>query len=262
MGIRFRKSIKICKGVRLNLSKSGISYTIGTKGASINTGKNGTYLNTGIPGTGIYSRERLDAGTRQSAPPPAEPEDWEQQARAHGWIPPEAQDAWRAHQREVWEQEAAPQPEEKSHVFRWMVVAAVISFLLIRGTGREAKPSQWHYSTTPTKAAATEPTVLPGSVQEAIRNGTLTYTEIRDRAAALGWSTSAWREWYYVASQTGTTMEAIEAAAKTVNQQLADGDPEFLAALAEIGITEKDAKAMAPEDLFDKVIGSLQSTKD
>lgn len=73
MGIRYRKSIKICKGVRLNISKSGVSYTFGVRGASINTGKNGTYLNTGIPGTGIYSRERLDAPARQPTPGPAEP---------------------------------------------------------------------------------------------------------------------------------------------------------------------------------------------
>lgn len=36
--MRFRKSIKICKGVRLNLSKSGVSATVGIKGASVNFG--------------------------------------------------------------------------------------------------------------------------------------------------------------------------------------------------------------------------------
>lgn len=68
MGIRYRKSIKICKGVRMNISKSGASYTFGGRGASINTGRNGTYLNTGIPGTGIYSRERLDTPAHQPTP--------------------------------------------------------------------------------------------------------------------------------------------------------------------------------------------------
>lgn len=59
MGWRFRKRIKILPGVRINLSKSGISTTVGVRGASVTFGPNGTYVNTGIPGTGIYSRERI-----------------------------------------------------------------------------------------------------------------------------------------------------------------------------------------------------------
>jgi hypothetical protein len=36
MGIRVRKSIKIMPGVRLNISKSGVSTSIGVKGATVN----------------------------------------------------------------------------------------------------------------------------------------------------------------------------------------------------------------------------------
>ena len=61
MGLRYRKRIRICPGITLNISKSGISTTIGPKGASVNFGKNGTYLNTGIPGTGLYSREKISS---------------------------------------------------------------------------------------------------------------------------------------------------------------------------------------------------------
>jgi len=57
--MRFRKRIKICKGLSINLSKSGTSLTLGGRGASINVGKKGTYLNTSIPGTGIYNRQKL-----------------------------------------------------------------------------------------------------------------------------------------------------------------------------------------------------------
>lgn len=60
--MRFRKSINICKGVRLNLSKSGVSCTVGGKGLSLNLGKNGLFLNTGIPGTGLYDRKKLAGG--------------------------------------------------------------------------------------------------------------------------------------------------------------------------------------------------------
>lgn len=60
MGWRFQKRIKIAPGVRLNLSRRGVSTTVGIKGASINVGKDGTYANTGLPGTGVSARTRLD----------------------------------------------------------------------------------------------------------------------------------------------------------------------------------------------------------
>lgn len=60
----YRKRIKICKGVKLNLSGSGVSVTIGGKGASVSVGKRGTYLNTSIPGTGIYSRKKISSSTK------------------------------------------------------------------------------------------------------------------------------------------------------------------------------------------------------
>lgn len=64
--MRFRKSIKICKGVKLNLSGSGMSLTTGVKGMSVTTGTHGTYLNTSIPGTGIYSRQKLGGSSKPS----------------------------------------------------------------------------------------------------------------------------------------------------------------------------------------------------
>ena len=55
----YRKRVTIAPGVRLNISKKGISTTFGVRGASINVGQNGAYLNTGIPGTGIYKRQKI-----------------------------------------------------------------------------------------------------------------------------------------------------------------------------------------------------------
>jgi len=54
MGLRFHKSISICKGVKLNLSKSGVGVSLGTNGArySINTSGRRT-ATFGIPGTGL-----------------------------------------------------------------------------------------------------------------------------------------------------------------------------------------------------------------
>ena len=68
MGIRFRRSIKLAPGIRMNLSGSGLSWSLGPRGASMTFGKRGTYVNAGIPGTGLYTRERIDGHSRSSAP--------------------------------------------------------------------------------------------------------------------------------------------------------------------------------------------------
>ncbi len=61
MSILFRRRIKIIPGVRLNISKSGLSASVGVRGASMTFGgKGGTYANLGIPGTGIYTRKKID----------------------------------------------------------------------------------------------------------------------------------------------------------------------------------------------------------
>lgn len=65
--MRFRKSVKICKGVKVNFSKSGASLTLGGKGASVNVGKKGAYMNTGIPGTGLYSRQKIAGGSAKKS---------------------------------------------------------------------------------------------------------------------------------------------------------------------------------------------------
>lgn len=62
MAFRFRRSIKIAPGVRLNIGKSGGSLTIGGRGASVNFGSRGVYANLGIPGSGLSYRSKI-AGT-------------------------------------------------------------------------------------------------------------------------------------------------------------------------------------------------------
>lgn len=59
MGFRFRKSINLGKGFRINLSKSGLGYSWGTKGIRLTkTAKGSVRTTLGIPGTGLsYSTE-------------------------------------------------------------------------------------------------------------------------------------------------------------------------------------------------------------
>ena len=53
---RFRKTFSILPGVRINLSKTGVSSSIGGHGATVNVGKNGPMVTLGIPGTGLSYR--------------------------------------------------------------------------------------------------------------------------------------------------------------------------------------------------------------
>lgn len=71
MSFRFRRSLKLAPGVRLNLSGSGLSMTVGPRGASVNFGPRGTYVNSGIPGTGLYSRQRLASDEPRSSSGPS-----------------------------------------------------------------------------------------------------------------------------------------------------------------------------------------------
>ena len=59
MGLRFRKSINLGGGFRINLSKSGIGYSFGVKGARVTKKSNGGIrLTMYIPKTGIsYIKE-------------------------------------------------------------------------------------------------------------------------------------------------------------------------------------------------------------
>ncbi|ANC81004.1 MULTISPECIES: DUF4236 domain-containing protein [Pseudomonas] len=62
MAIRFRKSFKIAPGLRLNVSKTGVSASIGRKGAMVNVSKRGTRVTAGLPGTGLSASHLFKAG--------------------------------------------------------------------------------------------------------------------------------------------------------------------------------------------------------
>lgn len=70
MGFRFRKSVKLMPGVRLNLSKRGTSVSLGGKGFTHNIGKKGSRTTVGLPGTGLsyssYKPYKTDGNTSAS----------------------------------------------------------------------------------------------------------------------------------------------------------------------------------------------------
>ena len=161
-------------------------------------------------------------------------ESWQRQAMENGWKPPEPEE----------EKDAAGIGGYRKFV---LLILAVIVLSTWWGKRKENQPEK----TVPTKAAAsqtveTTASVLPGSAREAVMNGELELTDIQHRADAIGWSTDAWQEWYYIASQTGTSMEAIEEAAWTLNARLGEASPEFVESLNAFGISLEEAKAMKP----------------
>lgn len=54
MGFRFRKSFNLGKGLKINLSKHGIGYSVGIKGVRVTKTAKGTTRKTlTLPGTGL-----------------------------------------------------------------------------------------------------------------------------------------------------------------------------------------------------------------
>lgn len=75
MGWRFSKRIKVLPGVSINLSKSGVSTSLGPRGAKVTIGHGKIRQTVGIPGTGISYTEtkRLAEPSHAALPVPVTP---------------------------------------------------------------------------------------------------------------------------------------------------------------------------------------------
>ena len=70
MPLKFRKRIRLLPGIWLNVSKSGVSTSIGGKGATVNIGKRGTKSTLSIPGTGLsYTKTSTPRQPQPETPP-------------------------------------------------------------------------------------------------------------------------------------------------------------------------------------------------
>ncbi|MCC7134596.1 MAG: DUF4236 domain-containing protein [Gemmatimonadales bacterium] len=81
MGLRFRRSVTLIPGVRLNLSMSGLGVSIGPRGASFSAGPSGRALNFGLPGTGISYRTPLGSAATAGVLTARQRDQLERQAR-------------------------------------------------------------------------------------------------------------------------------------------------------------------------------------
>jgi hypothetical protein len=80
LGFRFYRRVRILPGVRVNLSKSGASLSIGGRGAWFTIGPKGKRATFGLPGSGLYwtksepwARSASPAGPPPPAPKPRRP---------------------------------------------------------------------------------------------------------------------------------------------------------------------------------------------
>jgi hypothetical protein len=65
LGFRFQRRIGVVPGIRLNLSKSGASVSIGMRGAHLTLGRT-PRVTVGLPGSGLSYTETLPRGRSQS----------------------------------------------------------------------------------------------------------------------------------------------------------------------------------------------------
>lgn len=72
MGFRFRRSISILPGLRLNISKRGLSTSIGGRGHTVNISRRGVRTTVGIPGTAVSYSTLAPAHHEHHAEPTVE----------------------------------------------------------------------------------------------------------------------------------------------------------------------------------------------
>jgi len=74
MGLRFQRRIKILPGLSINLSKSGVGFSVGARGFHTGIDAKGRhYTSASIPGTGLSWRQYRKTGTHVAHHPQQRP---------------------------------------------------------------------------------------------------------------------------------------------------------------------------------------------
>ena len=134
MGFRFRRSVKLLPGVRLNVSTRGVSTSIGGPGATLNIGRRGTRATVGIPGTGLsYSTKLSGPAARSIASSPGST----QQARP---------------------------PSTAAAIISWIAIAFMLFAVGTCMFGRDGPPARFEASTVATMPALPGRTVAAQNV--------------------------------------------------------------------------------------------------
>ncbi len=65
MALRFRRSIRLAPGIRLNLGLHGAGLSVGPRGLHVGVNRRGMYTSAGIPGSGIYAIHHIRGSAGQ-----------------------------------------------------------------------------------------------------------------------------------------------------------------------------------------------------
>lgn len=68
MPFRFRRTVRLLPGVRLNVSKSGLSTSFGGRGGRVTLGHGKTRTTVGLPGTGLSYTATSSTRSGKGAP--------------------------------------------------------------------------------------------------------------------------------------------------------------------------------------------------
>lgn len=85
MGFRFRRSIRLGKGMRINVSKSGLGLSLGRPGATFSIGPRGARSTLSIPGTGMSWVSQSGHGTTSTSYSTVDQDRWASVGRPGTW---------------------------------------------------------------------------------------------------------------------------------------------------------------------------------
>jgi Protein of unknown function (DUF4236) len=67
VAFKFRRTLKIAPGLRLNLTHRGVSARVGTKGAGYTVNTDGSqHISAGIPGSGIHVSQQITSPRKRN----------------------------------------------------------------------------------------------------------------------------------------------------------------------------------------------------
>ena len=115
MTIRFRRSVKIAPGVRINFNKKSTSLSLGGRGAHYTMSSTGRRtVSAGIPGTGIYAYETVNprASARKSVPQAQAPQNVPQLPPKPSLFSSKAEKAFASFLTEIYAADKSPSPQE------------------------------------------------------------------------------------------------------------------------------------------------------
>ena len=111
-------------------------------------------------------------------------------------------------------------------------------------------------------ALVTAVTAVSAAFTKAITSTAAYGDEIDKNSQKLGISAQAYQEWAAVLEHSGTSIESMSGAFKTLAKAAQDATDDQVAAFERLGLSMEDVQSMSAEDLFSNVITGLQNMEE